>query len=171
MNHRRGRRRPSNGFKPKVLDQWSQITKLKRLNATDFMGPDAAQKKNAYASPHAVGCYLSHWRLLEQAWKSWGRNKRMIHSNSDNDGIIEKKGETTTTQQQQQQQQQQPPKRQTKHKRPDMLFVFEEDAHCVSNLIDRTWSVVRQLPKDWDILFVGGKPMSYYTMGNPYRNI
>ena len=46
-----------------------------------------------------------------------------------------------------------------------MMFVFEDDAHCVTNLIERTWSVVQRLPKDWDILYIGGKPMSYYTNG------
>ena len=44
-----------------------------------------------------------------------------------------------------------------------MLFVFEDDAHCVSNVIERTWSVVQKLPEDWDILYIGGKPMCYYT--------
>ena len=132
-----------NGMNQSVLDDWSKITGLWNLNATDFEGMDGQKRKATYAGPHIVGCYLSHWRLLEKAQKSW-KQRRSSQSTSG------------------QQTQQTPPRRKA---RPDMMFVFEDDAHCVTNLIERTWSVVQRLPKDWDILYIGGKPMSYYTNG------
>ena len=46
-----------------------------------------------------------------------------------------------------------------------MLFIFEDDAVCISNVIQHTWNVVQKLPVDWDILYIGGKPISYYTDG------
>jgi GR25 family glycosyltransferase involved in LPS biosynthesis len=131
-----------NGMNQTVLDEWSKITGLWTVNATDFEGVDGQKRKEAYASPHAVGCYLSHWRLLEKAQKSWKKQSGQPAA-------------ATTTQQTQTQ----------RRNRPDMMFVFEDDAHCVSNLIERTWSVVQRLPKDWDILYIGGKPMSFYTNG------
>lgn len=133
-----------NGMEQKVLDDFARVTGLYKLNATDYVNDI---KKDHYASPHAVGCYLSHWRLLEKAQKKWK----------------ERKAKTTTRSREQLRAGQQPPPPQPR--RPDMLFVFEDDANCVSNLIDRTWKTIRQLPKDWDILYIGGKPVSYYTMG------
>jgi len=44
--------------------------------------------------------------------------------------------------------------------RPDLLFVFEDDATCVPSLRQRVKELVQRLPSDWDILFVGGKPFS-----------
>lgn len=128
-----------NGMKQSVLDDWSKITGLWNLNATDFEGLDGQKRKETYAGPHIVGCYLSHWRLLEKAQKSWKQQRSSQSS-----------GQET---------------QKRRKARPDMMFVFEDDAHCVTNLIERTWSVVQRLPKDWDILYIGGKPMSYYTNG------
>jgi len=126
-----------NGMDQSVLDEFSKVTGLWTVNASMF---NMGNIKDAYASPHAVGCYLSHWRRLEKVRKKW--KDRKVRSNEHL---------RTGTQQQK------PPHR------PDMLFVFEDDANCVSNLIERTWNTVRQLPKDWDILYIGGKPVSYYT--------
>lgn len=123
------------GKNQSVLDEFSRVTGLFTINAT------LGQEKEDYASPHAAGCYLSHWRLLEKAQKSWKEKKKLQQK-------LTLTSDTTRI----------PPSK------PDMLFVFEDDTHCVSNLVDRVWKVVQQLPKDWDILYVGGKPFSYYTM-------
>lgn len=141
-----------NGMNQTILDQYAEITNLKPINLTDSEGLDAKLRKEKYDSPHAVGCYLSHLRTLEIAWRSWGNRKQSVNPspwNIEHDKTIEE----THVQQ--------------RRKKPDMLFVFEDDSHCVSNVVDRTWSVVQQLPKDWDILYIGGKPMSYYTKGMP----
>jgi len=126
------------GMDQAVLDDFSRTTDLFRINASDFEGATTERLKSQYISPHAVGCYLSHWRLLEKRQKDWrARNRAQRNTTS------------AATQK--------PPGK------PDMLFVFEDDAHCVSNLVERTWSVVQKLPKDWDILYVGGKPFSMHT--------
>ena len=132
-----------NGMEQEVLDDFSRITGLYKLNATDFL---VDIKKDQYASPHAVGCYLSHWRLLEKVQKKW-KDRKVRRSEHVRGGGN--------------QQRETPPQ----YHRPDMLFVFEDDAQCVSNLIDRTWKTIRKLPKDWDILYLGGKPVSYHVMG------
>lgn len=112
------------GMNQTILKEWSQITGLQELNVSDFINMASQQRKDTYASPHVVGCYLSHWRVLEKVWKKWKQKKTKSR------------------------------------RRPDLLFIFEDDAYCVSNVIDRTWNVVRSLPDDWDILYIGGKPMS-----------
>mmetsp|Transcript_27183 Transcript_27183/g.60016 ORF Transcript_27183/g.60016 Transcript_27183/m.60016 type:complete len:464 (+) Transcript_27183:204-1595(+) len=131
-----------NAMDQAVLNEWSEITQLPPLKATDFEG----KKEKPYRSPHTVGCYLSHWRLLERAWKSWKRSDS--NNNNDNDN-----------------------NQQQRKKRPDMLFVFEDDAICVSKLVERTWKVVQSLPRDWDILYIGGKPMAYHTNGHAIREL
>jgi len=126
------------GMEQAVLDEFSKNTGLFRIKASDFENEATERIKNDYGSPHAVGCYLSHWRLLEKLQKDWTTR-------------IRSQGNTTSAATQK------PPGK------PDMLFVFEDDSHCVSNLIERTWSVVQKLPKDWDILYIGGKPFSMHT--------
>jgi len=49
--------------------------------------------------------------------------------------------------------------------RPDLFFVFEDDASCVPDLINRTLEVTRQLPQDWDMFYIGGKPYSDFLEG------
>jgi len=127
------------GMNQSTLKLWSKLTGLGELNSTNFVTMNVQERKDAYASPHVVGCYLSHWRVLEKAWKEWSSTTNGSRSR-------------------------QKSKRKKKRKRPDLLFVFEDDAICVSNLIERTWDVVKTLPNDWDILYVGGKPVSYHTM-------
>eukprot|EP00545_Synedropsis_sp_CCMP1620_P013688 CAMPEP_0119026612 /NCGR_PEP_ID=MMETSP1176-20130426/35771_1 /TAXON_ID=265551 /ORGANISM="Synedropsis recta cf, Strain CCMP1620" /LENGTH=338 /DNA_ID=CAMNT_0006982361 /DNA_START=258 /DNA_END=1271 /DNA_ORIENTATION=+ len=46
--------------------------------------------------------------------------------------------------------------------RPDLYFIFEDDALCVPDLLNRTLESASYLPSDWDILYVGGKPFSYF---------
>ena len=46
--------------------------------------------------------------------------------------------------------------------RPDLLFIFEEDAACIPRLLERTMKIVASLPNDWDIFFIGGKPFTYF---------
>jgi GR25 family glycosyltransferase involved in LPS biosynthesis len=49
-------------------------------------------------------------------------------------------------------------------KRPDALFVFEDDASCVQHTKQRTLDLIPKLPNDWDLLFIGGKPFSYHEV-------
>lgn len=139
-----------NGMDQKLLDEWAKITKLPKINATDYVDMESKKKKEMYISPHTVGCYLSHWGVLERARQRWNRKKQQ---------------QKQRKQKQKQKQQPETPKGGL----PDMLFIFEDDAHCVTNLIDRVWKVVKRLPKDWDILYIGGKPMSYYTNKTLYQ--
>lgn len=125
-----------NGTDQAILDEFAKTTGLFRINAGDYEGLTPQKSKDAYASPHSVGVYLSHWRLLEKVYKSWGKKR------SEKDRH-----------------------KRRKRRRPDMLFVFEDDAMCVSKTIDRVWKVVQQLPEDWDILYASGKPFSYHTNG------
>ncbi|KAL3923434.1 MAG: hypothetical protein SGARI_006219 [Bacillariaceae sp.] len=53
----------TNGRDQAVLDEWYLLTDTKRLNVSDF----APGFKEGPENPHVVGCYLSHWRLLQQA--------------------------------------------------------------------------------------------------------
>jgi GR25 family glycosyltransferase involved in LPS biosynthesis len=46
--------------------------------------------------------------------------------------------------------------------RPDLYFVFEDDASCIPNLKNRTLEVMGLLPYDWDMLYIGGKPITYF---------
>ena len=46
--------------------------------------------------------------------------------------------------------------------RPDIVFIFEEDAACIPQLMQRTMKIVTSLPEDWDLLFIGGKPFTYF---------
>ena len=46
--------------------------------------------------------------------------------------------------------------------RPDLLFIFEDDAACVSRLMERTMKIAASLPEDWDMLFLGGKPFTFF---------
>ena len=123
------------GFDQAVLDEFSTITGLKKQSVSEFKNMTTNEIKGKYNSPHSVGCYLSHWRLLEKVQKQWKKKKSFedIKTKEPAGG------------------------------KPDMLFVFEDDAHCVTNLVDRTWQVVQKLPKDWDILYIGGKPFSRHS--------
>jgi len=127
--------RAYNGMNQTVLDEFSSLTGIPKINASEFVGMSEQAFKAHSNSPHAVGCYLSHWQLLQSALSRWNQNRRAQNE------------------------------KQKQKRRPDMLFVFEDDAHCVTNLVARTWQVVKQLPPDWDVLYIGGKPMSYYTKG------
>lgn len=46
--------------------------------------------------------------------------------------------------------------------RPDLYFVFEDDASCIPNLEKRTLEVASMLPDDWDMLYIGGKPFTQF---------
>lgn len=49
--------------------------------------------------------------------------------------------------------------------RPELFLVFEDDASCIPNLVNRTIEVTRQLPSDWDMFFLGGKPYTDFIQG------
>jgi len=46
--------------------------------------------------------------------------------------------------------------------RPAAYLIFEDDAGCAPNLVPHVLETMRQLPQDWDILFIGGKPFSSF---------
>jgi GR25 family glycosyltransferase involved in LPS biosynthesis len=104
------------------LDQWAQIIKKPAVNASHFIRPE---QKTEYDSPHAVGCYMSHWNLL----------RSFQHRHVD--------------------------------LRPDLYFMFEDDASCVPNVRERVLEMTQYLPKDWDMIFLGGK---HYSRGLECRN-
>jgi GR25 family glycosyltransferase involved in LPS biosynthesis len=45
---------------------------------------------------------------------------------------------------------------------PDLYVVFEDDATCVPDLVNRTLEATRKLPPNWDIFFIGGKPFTFF---------
>lgn len=152
------------GMDQAVLDEWADITKLPKLNASNFH--DTSKAKEGMATPHVVGCYLSHWRLLQKAWNGW-RAVEVQTERQEAQDQYQSGGETSFSNQERK-----PDSvlmdSDKESSRPDMLFVFEDDAHCVSNLTQRTWEVVQKLPKDdWDLLFIGGKPFAHYTNDMP----
>jgi GR25 family glycosyltransferase involved in LPS biosynthesis len=49
---------------------------------------------------------------------------------------------------------------------PDLYFVFEDDASCVPDVVNRTLEVMSILPPDWDMFFIAGKPFTYFPLGN-----
>jgi len=46
--------------------------------------------------------------------------------------------------------------------RPEAYLVFEDDTSCAPNLASHVLKTIRQLPEDWDMLYVGGKPIAYF---------
>jgi hypothetical protein len=59
----------------------------------------------------------------------------------------------------------------------DYYIVFEDDAVCSSDLHSKISNVVRRLPSDWDMLYLGGKPFSLvqnvtytYTYPHPHTH-
>ncbi len=45
---------------------------------------------------------------------------------------------------------------------PSALLIFEYDAICAASVLDTVTQTLPSLPADWDMMFVGGKPFSYY---------
>ena len=117
------------GFHQPTLNMWAKLTKqYPAINATLF-DRKKQQDKDAFHSPHAVGCYLAHWHLI----RTLSYRPREL--------------------------------------RPDVFFVFEDDASCVPDLVTQALEAVKQLPSDWDILYLGGKPFSDFNLtGQPFLN-
>ena len=55
--------------------------------------------------------------------------------------------------------------------RPDAYMVFEDDTGCIPNLKNRTLEVLEQLPTDWDLLYIGGTPFTYFRGGPPMMRV
>jgi GR25 family glycosyltransferase involved in LPS biosynthesis len=51
----------------------------------------------------------------------------------------------------------------TRELRPSLYFVFEDDASCAPNLVDKTLEVTQKLPPNWDLFFIGGKPITFFS--------
>ena len=51
---------------------------------------------------------------------------------------------------------------QTLQSLPKALFVLEDDCICAKGVMEEITKTLPLLPPDWDILFVGAKPFSYY---------
>lgn len=49
--------------------------------------------------------------------------------------------------------------------RPELFFVFEDDTSCIPNLVNKTLSATRQLPSDWEMFYIGGKPYTDFPEG------
>jgi GR25 family glycosyltransferase involved in LPS biosynthesis len=49
-------------------------------------------------------------------------------------------------------------------------LILEDDATCAPGLDQEIAQTIKQLPHDWDILFVGGKPFSYFDDSNAETN-
>jgi GR25 family glycosyltransferase involved in LPS biosynthesis len=47
--------------------------------------------------------------------------------------------------------------------RPKALWIMEDDAHCATNTRKEVRRILPLLPSDWDLFFIGGKPISYHT--------
>lgn len=45
---------------------------------------------------------------------------------------------------------------------PDLYLVFEDDSRCFKGLLSEVENIVRRLPLDWDILYLGGRHISYF---------
>lgn len=45
---------------------------------------------------------------------------------------------------------------------PDVLVILEDDASCVDQALQHTLETIAALPASWDMLFIGGKPFTYY---------
>ena len=91
--------------------------------------------KASYESPHVVGTFMSHWHLLRLVKAGWEMNSGVISRLGGN----EKKPSLL----------------------PDALFVFEHDAKCAENTHEVAAATIKQLPEDWDMLFIGGKPFMH----------
>lgn len=109
-----------NGRDQTVLDEFANLTGLRPILATS--------KDEGYASPHHVGCFMSHWNILRIAKAGW----------------------------------------QAVGSFPKALLVFEDDAVCAKSVMAEITKTLPLLPPDWDILYVGGKPFSYYYTDNQY---
>jgi len=48
------------------------------------------------------------------------------------------------------------------HPRASAYVVFEDDARCVRGWREALDNALGRLPKDWDIFFIGGRPISYF---------
>lgn len=107
------------GYDQNTLDLWSQISKLPPIYASNY-DKSNLEHKNNYKSPHAVGCYLAHWKIIQML-------------------------------------QQRPPAL-----RPELYMIFEDDSSCIPNLASHVLEVARQLPDDWDMLYLAGKPITYF---------
>ncbi len=104
------------------LDLWAEIIDKPAVNVSRFTLPE---QKGEFDSPHAVGCYMSHWKLL-QAFQH--RHVEL---------------------------------------RPNLYFMFEDDASCVPNVRERVLEMTQYLPTDWDMIFLGGK---HYSRGLECHN-
>jgi hypothetical protein len=122
------------GLQQRTLNLWAQLTNHGHAG----MSVEQAREldKSSYESPHAVGCYLSHWNLL-----------RMLAHRPQQELLLESRN----NQQNQQ----------------HAYLILEDDATCAPGLDKEIERTIQQLPSDWDLLFVGGKPFSYFDNSNP----
>lgn len=52
----------------------------------------------------------------------------------------------------------------------EFYMVFEDDTSCFPDVAETTRKVTRKLPPDWDILFLSGKPFTWYEDHARYFN-
>jgi len=46
-----------------------------------------------------------------------------------------------------------------------LFFVFEDDTSCIPDLVNQTLKAIQDLPSDWDMFYVGGKPFTNFYEG------
>eukprot|EP00529_Nitzschia_sp_RCC80_P013171 CAMPEP_0113466978 /NCGR_PEP_ID=MMETSP0014_2-20120614/14568_1 /TAXON_ID=2857 /ORGANISM="Nitzschia sp." /LENGTH=598 /DNA_ID=CAMNT_0000359253 /DNA_START=145 /DNA_END=1938 /DNA_ORIENTATION=+ /assembly_acc=CAM_ASM_000159 len=125
------------------------------IKETDPKGP---------TGPHALGCYLSHYNLL----KDLDEKGMGIRTTKEEElGGDAKTNDVTYANS--------PTKNASHHRHSqndndlldDYFIIFEDDAMCVSSihLQEQVETVVGQLPTDWDLLYIGGKPFSRIDVG------
>lgn len=58
-----------NGYDQTTLNNFAKLSGFRPLNATKF--EPGERRRRGYATPHHVGCFMSHWSLLRLAKSIW----------------------------------------------------------------------------------------------------
>mmetsp|Transcript_1225 Transcript_1225/g.2678 ORF Transcript_1225/g.2678 Transcript_1225/m.2678 type:complete len:613 (-) Transcript_1225:91-1929(-) len=136
--------------------EYTENEEFETIKETDPKGP---------TGPHALGCYLSHYNLLKDLDEK-GMATRTTTEEEDVGGDANTTDGTYANS---------PTKLASRHRhrqngkdlQDDYYIIFEDDAMCVSSthLHEQVETVVGQLPTDWDLLYIGGKPFSRIDVG------
>eukprot|EP00529_Nitzschia_sp_RCC80_P018958 CAMPEP_0113478574 /NCGR_PEP_ID=MMETSP0014_2-20120614/20831_1 /TAXON_ID=2857 /ORGANISM="Nitzschia sp." /LENGTH=517 /DNA_ID=CAMNT_0000371779 /DNA_START=24 /DNA_END=1574 /DNA_ORIENTATION=- /assembly_acc=CAM_ASM_000159 len=137
--------------KRRLGKEYTENEEFETIKETDPKGP---------TGPHALGCYLSHYNLLKDLDEK-GMATRTTTEEEDVGGDANTTDGTYANS---------PTKLASRHRhrqngkdlQDDYYIIFEDDAMCVSSthLHEQVETVVGQLPTDWDLLYIGGKPFS-----------
>jgi GR25 family glycosyltransferase involved in LPS biosynthesis len=148
----------TDGMQQRSLDLWAQLTNHGHAPMT--LEAAAQLHKYHYESPHAVGCYLAHWHLLRTLAQRPPELLLQLDKSNNNDN------QNKTNKHKKQQPQYD---NQTRTTRQHAYLILEDDAACAPGLKEEIERTIQQLPSDWDMLFVGGKPFSYFDEWNNHN--